>query len=370
MDNLQKYSGIDNFRIICALLVVGIHTYPLSVINDELNFIVFHIFARVAVPFFLMATGYFIVPKYLININDVRKPTLPVNFLRKTSLIYFGASLLYLPVSIYAGYYSGNIIASIFSNILFDGMFYHLWYLPASIIGVLVLYLLAYRFSFRVIICITVFLYFIGLFRDSYYGIISGIPIIDTFYTTIFQLFSYTRNGILFAPVFLALGGWIAQTQQKQSKKMNIIGFIISLLIMSAEGILIYTCGISRHDSMYIFLLPCMYFLFCTLLQCHGRSFPAIRDVSLYIYILHPMMIVALHSGIKILGLNGLFISNNMLNFFIVSFLSILLSAVIIKVFNVYKLLRIQPPRHFVPPLQGGEFLKVVTTPVPLTTSP
>jgi len=337
MDTSHKYAGLDTFKIICALVVVGVHTYPLMVINNELNFAVFHILARVAVPFFFMVTGYFIIPKMLNQKSNTDKTALPVSFLKKTSLIYVGASLLYLPVSIYAGYFSGNIIASILRNIIFDGMFYHLWYLPASIIGIMLIYLLSFKFSLRTILGISVLLYVIGLFGDSYYGLVSGVPVLETLYSAGFQIFSYTRNGIFLAPVFLAMGGFIAGSQQNRNWKINITGFIMSMLIMLAEGILLFINGIPRHDSMYIFLLPCMYYLFCTLLQWHGHPRPLLREISLYIYIFHPIITIALRGGVKFAGLNNLLVSNNMIHFIIVCLLSILLSTAIIKTYKRIK---------------------------------
>ncbi|MDR2590122.1 MAG: acyltransferase [Oscillospiraceae bacterium] len=334
MKKLQQFLGIDTFRFICALLVVGVHTYPLLLISEELNFIVFHIFARIAVPFFLMATGYFVIPKHLYS--DEQKPRLPISFLKKATIIYIGASLLYLPVSIYAGYFSEGITA-IIRNIIFDGTFYHLWYLSASIIGMIIIYLLARMFSIKTVLCISIVLYVFGLLGDSYYGITKEIPYLNTMYSYGFQIFSYTRNGIFLAPVFLILGGWIAKEKQNRSITLNITLFAVSLLLMLTEGIFLSINEVTRHDSMYIFLLPCMYFLFSFLTQCHGRSNPMLREVSMYVYILHPMMIIAIRGFVRIIGFGNLLVSNSIVHYLAVCFLSILLSIIIIKLFKIIK---------------------------------
>jgi len=280
-----------------------------------------------------MVTGYFLIPKYINNAE--KKPILPVGFLKKTVLLYAGVSLLYLPVAIYAGYYSsGNIIASILRNIIFDGTFYHLWYLPASIIGVLIIYLLARLFSFRTVLGITVFLYILGMFGDSYYGFTNSVPVLNTVYAAGFQVFSFTRNGIFLAPVFLAMGGWLAQLKLSPNKKASIIGFVISLSLMLVEGIFLYLHDLPRHDSMYIFLLPCMFFLFQIILQHNNHEKPIRRDIAKYIFILHPLVIVAVRGSARIMGLNNLLVGNNMIHFFAVSLVCIFLSLIAIKVYN------------------------------------
>ena len=175
-----------------------------------------------------------------------------------------------------------------------------------------------------------------GLLGDSYYGITSNIPSLSKLYTSGFQIFSYTRNGIFLTPIFLALGGWIAQEQHHRSFIANIIGFTAFMFIMLAEGMLLHIHGIPRHDSMYVFLLPCMYFLFCGLLQCSGyTTWPVLKKASMYIYILHPLLTVVIRGSVKLIGLNDLLVNNNMIHFFAVSLLSILLSTAIIKINKV-----------------------------------
>jgi len=276
----KDYGAIDRFRIIAALLIVGIHTYPLSSVNEELNFLVIHVFARIAVPFFLMTTGFFLLPQYLSNEKRNIKPL--IKFIKKTVLLYAGATLLYIPVSIYAGYYSeGNIAVAFIKNIVFDGTFYHLWYLPASIIGVLLIYILRRKFSLRAILGITGFLYILGLLGDSYYGVTLNLPFLNVVYTALFNIFSYTRNGFLYAPIFLVMGAMIARIERPPNAKTSIIGFIISMLIMLTEGAFLRNFNFQRHDSMYVMLIPCVFFLFCILLTRKDKSYTILRDVSI-----------------------------------------------------------------------------------------
>ena len=71
------------------------------------------------------------------------------------------------------------------------------------------------RFKPQAAIPIAEALYLIGLGGESYYGLISNIPVLSTFYRGIFQVFDYTRNGLFYVPLFLLLGGGRDHIQPK-----------------------------------------------------------------------------------------------------------------------------------------------------------
>lgn len=63
-----------------------------------------------------------------------------------------------------------NLVPNIIKDIVFDGTLYHLWYLPASIIGASIAYFLVKRLGLKYSLVITIVIYVIGMFGDSYYG--------------------------------------------------------------------------------------------------------------------------------------------------------------------------------------------------------
>ena len=328
MKRLYEYDGIDLSRMFAAFLAVAVHTYPLSSVSVELNFILVHVFGRTVVPFFMMTTGYFLLPKYF----DRRGQSFDAifRFIGKLGLLYIGATLLYLPVSIYTGYYSGdNVFFIFFRNLMIDGTFYHLWYLPAVILGVLIVYAMSRKCSLPLTFGVSAVLYLFGMLGDNYYGLTANIPILHTIYETGFQVFTYTRNGLFFAPVFLTMGALIAGQKRPLSKRINTIGFIISMLFMSIEGMLLNHFDIPRHTSMYLALLPCMFFLFGLIKSHQGKRSFFMRDTSMWIYILHPLLIVALRGGARMIGLLDQLTQNSIIFFLLVSGLSLIFAALI-----------------------------------------
>ncbi len=327
----KKTGGLDYFRVAAAFLVVAIHTSPLASFDGEADFIFTRITARVAVPFFLMVTGYFLMPRYLFGKSgDVRPLS---GYVRKTLLLYAAAVLIYLPVNVYAGQFKDAGIGDILRMVVFDGTFYHLWYLPAAVTGVLLVWLLSrvFRLPVWAVGCITLCLYLIGLFGDSYYGWIENTAFVRERYEGMFRFFSYTRNGFFYVPVFLFLGAWISQGRKAGKRTVDLAGLVLSFALMTGEGLMLHRMGMQRHDSMYIALLPCMFFLFRILLSVKAEPAGHLRAVSMWIYLIHPFVIIVVRGGAKAVHLETLFIDNSIVHYLTVCALSCLLAVCIGK---------------------------------------
>ena len=149
----SRNAAIDYMKYIAAFLVVAIHVSPLQSIHGMSDFILTRITARIAVPFFFMVSGYFVLS------GSKRHNEKVLRFLRKTCLLYLAAMVLYLPVNYYTGYFYQLKPGTVFRDIFFDGTFYHLWYLPAVILGVLICLFLIRLFGEKAAFVITVILY-------------------------------------------------------------------------------------------------------------------------------------------------------------------------------------------------------------------
>lgn len=302
MREKQRYDSLDRFRILAAALVVAIHTSPFTSYSADADFFLTRVLGRIAVPFFFMVTGQFVVSKFLGGGFAIA-----LRYVKKIALLYGAAILLYLPVGIYAGHYKGLGIADGLKLLIFDGTFYHLWYFPACILGVLLVYamgLLLYKNQdIRPIIAAAGLLYAFGLLGDSYYGLAAQVPVLRVIYEAFFTVFSYTRNGIFMAPIFLLLGV-VASKKREIGIRILWAGLLISFLAMTEEAFLLRHFELQRHDSMYIFLIPVMFFLYQLLLATGARTKNKRRlrhlgTISTWIYILHPAMIVVVRGAAK-----------------------------------------------------------------------
>lgn len=297
----KQYGGTDYFRMAAAFLVAAIHTSPLASFGGEADFILTRVFARVAVPFFFMVTGYFLLPQYLFRHSMDLRPL--KQLFRKLFILYGAAMLLYLPVNIYAGQLGEAGAGELLRMILIDGTFYHLWYLPAAMLGVAVVLLLGQKLPFFVMTLMSFFLYLAGLFGDSYYGAAEQIPALKSAYELLFSVSSHTRNGLFYAPLFLVMGAGISRMEHKNRRERGCMPgreepraakkkhrgmiaadmacFGICLGLMTTEGLLLHGLKMQRHDSMYVMLPAVMFFLFRLLVSLRIAPVKWFRRVSM-----------------------------------------------------------------------------------------
>lgn len=311
-----------------------IHTSPLSSFSANADFLLTRVLARTAVPFFLMVTGYFLLPQYLFEKSMDRRPLL--RFLKKTVLLYGIAILLYLPVNIYAGHFQGAGIGELIRKVLFDGTFYHLWYLPAVLLGVPLVCWAGSRLPFRILGGSCLLLYLIGLFGDSYYGFIANSPI-ASFYDVLFHVFSYTRNGLFYVPIFLVMGTKLKVIHWREKKVLLILGASGSLFLMVLEGLFLHKLGVQRHDSMYFLLIPSMFFLFQLALAWDKPSAKTLRTMSMWIYLFHPFWIVAVRGFAKVIHLETILVDNSLIHYLAVCMLSVLSAVVLVRLLPAEK---------------------------------
>lgn len=323
----KEYTWIDNFRLVAAFLVVAIHMGPLLSINESMDYYIVYCLGRVGVPFFIAVSGYFM----LSGSNEKRS----LQKILKLTGLYVLATVLYLPISIYAGNVPRNI-GGILKWILFDGTFYHLWYLPAVIIGALLVMGMHKIFSEKITILFCVVLYVIGVFGDSYYGLACKIPALKQFYDGIFVFSSYTRNGLFIAPIFLVLGRMLRKYQSRMNLMGNIVGLIVSLVLLLAEGGITRHYDWQKHNSMYLFLIPVMFFLMLLLVRKEeeekNEKYRQIREISLWIYLLHPLSIVLIRGVAGKLQMKELLVQNSLMFYLTVCGSTLLVAEMIVWV--------------------------------------
>lgn len=327
MNKKTLTGGLDRFRLAAALLVVAIHTSPLTCISAEADFLLTRILARVAVPFFLMVTGQFVLPRILEPGPGSGKRLR--RYLTRTGVLYLACILLYLPLGIYAGHYRELTPAKILRLLVWDGPFYHLWYFPACMLGMVLLWLLSRCLKVRAMATICGVLYLLGLCGDSYYGLTAFLPPLRSLCDLGFQVWSHTRNGLFLAPLFLLMGAHMGNIHSQNSRpqayfqrKFLAAGLVLSLLGMTGEAFLLRSLEFQRHDSMYLLLVPVMYCLYGLLMRLELPTGPRLRRISTLVYVLHPAIIVAVRICARIPRLQIL-IDQSLVHYLAVSLLSL-----------------------------------------------
>lgn len=329
---MKKNQGIEQFRVLLAMMVVAIHCLPLHRLWPDGDILITLTLFRIAVPFFFMISGYYVFSD-LATQNSYPARQRVWHFIKKQLQVYLIATLLFLPLAWYSGMLGLNMpLGTFIQTLLVNGILYHLWYFPAIITGSLLVMGLLVRFSFKQVFFMAIGLYVIGLGGDSWSGLAAQTPL-ASFYSLIFQLLAGTRNGIFFAPLFLLLGVLARRFAQKSASPHRYSYLMISLICLLLESYLLHHFTTPKHDSMYIFLPFVLLFLFPIIQQWQAPMiWKQAGRLSLWLYLLHPYTIAVTHFLSQKLPL----LQNNLINYFVVLGLTI---GLVYGLFTLQKLL-------------------------------
>ena len=127
----MRNKGIDFFRLLAAFSVISLHTGLYTGFQSEEVGATLRLLARWAGPFFFIVSGYFIGKNE--SINRAIKP------LSKFVAIFIISTVALLPLRPLSGGIIPFLKSLSTTEFLLGGALFHLWYLQASIIGLLVI---------------------------------------------------------------------------------------------------------------------------------------------------------------------------------------------------------------------------------------
>lgn len=284
-----RNNAIDLLKILMAILVISIHTITPDGVFD---YLLTQSVARVAVPFFFIAAGYYFTanPRSV----DIKKAVF------RLATLYIAWCVFYLPfeisdISTKPFSASGYLWESLY---IFVKGWRHLWFMPALILGIAVYYLLH---SSKKVNIIAFSLYAIGFMIQS--------NIEHGEYSILFY-----RNFLTFGFPLIAMGA--ALKKQRLSFKTGYPGLAVLLLLtvmLLLEGFSRLKLGIYDNDLLLLAPFVAVYTFVLTLNVNINLPFNIACTAS-SIYFVHYFFYLTLKSHI----------ANQFLLFFAVSVLSLL----------------------------------------------
>lgn len=283
----REYAAIDIAKLICALLVVAIHTEPFAGnfwLDKGLG-----LFTRIPVPFIFTASGYFL---FLTDKRATSGRKL-LKYMGRITLMYGIWSLIYMPFlvkSCMPAETSGTFATARFiKSLIWTGVSSHLWYLIATIVAAGMTWLMYRRFTEKTTLIVATILLIFGTLFSTYavliHKLIQGEGI-----RQVFKILSIidTRNGIFYGFFYLALGGFIACHHVKRSQLFNAIAACLSIVLLAAES-LVAVRYLKCTSTIMWFATPFLvYFIFMFVLDCPlaiKREYAVtIRNMSTIIY--------------------------------------------------------------------------------------
>lgn len=287
---MQKriFYSIDLFKFISAFLVVAIHVYPFLDLSATFNTYFLADLCRLAVPFYFVSSGFLFFRK-----QKALDSQHLMHYEIRVGLLYGCWTLIYIPLILVQLFNSDNFFMALLSwvrDFFLTGSYYHLWFLPALMLGMALLVFMLRKMKTSTVLWITLILYLIGWQFNIFGSFWQTVPLIGTLYDWYTLVFVTARNGIFFAPVYLMMGYLIAQIGTP-GKKTCAIGLVISWLLLILE-VLIYSLTGFLEDlsSMFLFLIPTLYFLFGLVIRMklpRSRIWPEMRKEATLIYVSH-----------------------------------------------------------------------------------
>ena len=308
----KQYSGIDIGKLICAILVIAAHTHP-SLSNLWLDRGV-KLLLKLAVPFFFTATGYLLI-------DHLDKERLS-KYVRRILVLYLIWSLIYLPFK----WPLSNPLRAIFIT----GVNSHLWYVPALVFSVVVVYLLHKKLRITQILVIASVFIIVGALLFTYEPITS--KLIGSGGDWVFRLLDIIkpRNGLFYGFFYVALGAFLKQKKERP-KVFYCVLLVVGLALVAIEGLIAVN---KLHTNSTVLWLTCPiavagFFMICKTTEFKFET-TIVRKMSSMIYFSH-------YIWIYILAWFG--IERGMILFICVTMLSIISSYLIVRASERIKML-------------------------------
>ncbi len=294
---VKKYNLIDIMRLICAIMIVAIHTHPFEDINPLLGYIGTQVLPRIGLPFFFAISGYF----YIKNLNDGKDVSF--KYIKRLLNIYIIWSLIYFSITFIKDFQNNISFISFVKKSLIEffiyGSYYHLWFFPAIIFCVILTTIFYKMKKLKLLAYISLIIYFIGVLFDAYNLLITNIPILNELFQ--FSKFGTIRQIFFIALPFFVLGYFLNILKSKienVSNKKMIMAILIIVLLYIAEIILVVITKVQVSIVITFMLYPLLASIILLLLNNKTEKFSKVANFSKkcanWLYYSHPLFILVL----------------------------------------------------------------------------
>lgn len=285
-------NGIDLIKYAAAILIICFHCE--RVIQDPMVHHLFkNVLCRIAVPFFFISSSYF------VRRGQNGSPSYLKRYLQSSIKSYLFWSLIYLPIGfmwIQENYTLGPELypVALLTGLLYTGTYYHLWYIPAMIFGMIIAHWLIKKTGYFPLFMLTFILYLFGSL-ETYYGYINN-EHLQLFFDQYLTIFITTRNGLFFALIFVAVGYFLWDYREKIARFHKHFRFLVLFtgLILVGEGLIVYAnMGIDKNFMWSLIPFTAVFFCWSLTWQVKCKTdFKHLRELGKYYFFIHPLCIL------------------------------------------------------------------------------
>lgn len=188
-------------------------------------------------------------------------------------------------------------ILELLKELLITGVWGHLWYFPAVILSIVMLYLLKFRFKLsRAVSFLSVLLYCFSCLGDAYSGLIEKSEYLSILFHS--DLYLSFFRGFIYAFCFITLGGGIEKVKSKLhiGKKKAFHLSIVFMGALFAEQIITNNMNWNTKLTLAFFYYPFMIMFMCWILEDPlskrmNDIFFDYRCAANFTYYFHPLLL-------------------------------------------------------------------------------
>ncbi|KIL43101.1 acyltransferase [Jeotgalibacillus campisalis] len=287
---------IDFIKFFAIYFVVTIHTAPFK--YEDTVYEIINIFARFAVPFFFMTSGYFLGK----SVQTKKDPSQYIGKSLLKNLKLYGSWVLFfffydLVLTILTASMTGERIQAAIME-YFDLFFtiglvyygpeansFHLWFLIALVWSSLIVYFFVRLNKLLLLVIVSFGLNMVGLLGQSYH------PLVE------FPFF--TRDTLFFGLFYTALGCFFAGQKLIFKQKPERWAWLVVIFSIAqiAEGLAVIHLLDSKVDNYYLSTVPLCISLFALAMTSNKVSenslLARVGNRAVGIYVMHPLFISA-----------------------------------------------------------------------------
>lgn len=334
----QEFNLVDCCKLICAFLVLAIHTRPFCEWEMLAEFR--SLLTRLAVPYFFFASSYFLFVK-LETSPQKEKFTILKKYLIRLSILFIFWNMVYFPFTI--NYLQSNEELSLrrilftIEDIVIRGGGYYLWFFHALIFGTLLVCGLQKKLPGILIAILGGGSWLVGLALSTYFPLFSQFPLWKTFQNYV-QSTIGIQNWLFFAFPYILLGYFIFKIKAKYSPKYYLGGIVLSFWALCIEAFIVMKYLHPTSTFLWISAFPITWFLARFTLSVNlpaSSYYKVIRTLSVWIYVSQYLMIFLVK---KISNWGNFPLESGTLMFLATALLSLVVGIILLKLARYQKL--------------------------------
>lgn len=276
----KVYCGLDFFKIVCAVLIVFMHTYCRDLKYGQ-DFV--SIISNIGVPYFFIVSGFFYA-KGLMRPKPVGGVKYASKYFGRAARMYVAWSVLTVPIAFliieraHGDYSLGLKVAYFIRLFFFTGSIGIYWYVLALVYNSIIIYV-AFKKNKEYLLYVLAFAFWVvGMVYNSPYN--NGNPL----FQAIHVVFGSERNFLTVGLFYMCIGFFFAKNEAKINFKLGwlVMLFCLSVALRGFEYEYLRLNAFQSVEAVLLFLIGVN-----TKFGCLNEHSVHIRKLSTAIYLEH-----------------------------------------------------------------------------------